>query len=65
MLNNLRYKWHASATEYFGDEDQAKKWMHTPQVIFGNKSNIEYLDTMTGIGYVSDIINRMKYGMIT
>ncbi len=54
---------YTSATEYFGNKEQAKKWMNTPQIIFGDKSGFEYLDTMTGIEYVSDVINRMKYGM--
>ncbi|WP_419904247.1 antitoxin Xre/MbcA/ParS toxin-binding domain-containing protein [Kiloniella sp.] len=52
-----------SATEYFNDKKTALKWMKTPQVIFGNKSAFMYLDTMTGIDFVNDVITRMKYGM--
>lgn len=51
------------AAEYFGDINTAREWLKSQQVIFGNKSAIDYFDTMTGIEYVNDIINRMKHGM--
>ncbi|MFD2206041.1 antitoxin Xre/MbcA/ParS toxin-binding domain-containing protein [Kiloniella antarctica] len=52
-----------SATEYFSDRETALTWMKTPQMVLGNKSAFSYLDTMAGISFVNDIINRMKYGM--
>jgi len=54
---------YASAADYFGDRDKARLWMQTPQVIFGNQTAFSYLDTMTGIEFVSDVLTRMKYGM--
>ncbi|KLN61541.1 hypothetical protein WH96_03970 [Kiloniella spongiae] len=52
-----------SATDYFNDREAALEWMKTPQIALGNKSAFSYLDTMAGISFVNDIINRMKYGM--
>lgn len=52
-----------NATEYFGTREVALKWLKTPQMIFSNQEAIDYLDTMTGIDFVNDVINRMKYGM--
>ncbi|KKJ78716.1 hypothetical protein WH95_01145 [Kiloniella litopenaei] len=52
-----------NATEYFEDQKIALNWMKTPQVIFGNKTAFEYLDTMSGISFVNDVLNRMKFGM--
>ncbi|MEH6631376.1 MAG: antitoxin Xre/MbcA/ParS toxin-binding domain-containing protein [Halopseudomonas aestusnigri] len=52
-----------SATEYFNDRKTALTWMKSPQVILGNKTAFEYLDTMSGINFVNDVIARMKFGM--
>lgn len=38
-------------------------WLKTPHVMFGNQTPLSYLDTMTGIEYVQDVINRLKHGM--
>lgn len=54
---------YASAAEYFDNADQAREWVHLPQIIFGNKPAFSYLDTMAGVRYVGDIINIMKCGM--
>ncbi|MFT5164574.1 MAG: putative toxin-antitoxin system antitoxin component (TIGR02293 family) [Alteromonadaceae bacterium] len=51
------------AVVYFGAQDTALTWLKTPQAIFGNQTPLSYLDTMTGIEYVRDLINRLKHGM--
>ncbi|WP_421783915.1 type II toxin-antitoxin system Xre/ParS family antitoxin [Kiloniella litopenaei] len=52
-----------AATDYFNDREVALEWMKTPQIALGNKSAFSYLDTMAGISFVNDLLNRMKYGM--
>ena len=51
------------AAAYFGAQDTALIWLKAPQVIFGNQTPLSYLDTMTGIEYVQDVITRLKHGM--
>lgn len=51
------------AAAYFGAQDTALTWLKTPQLIFGNQTPLSYLDTMTGIEYVHDVITRLKHGM--
>ncbi|KXF83227.1 type II RES/Xre toxin-antitoxin system antitoxin [Enterovibrio coralii] len=51
------------AVDYYGDRKTALDWLKTPQVAFGGKSAIDYLDTNTGIQYVETILNRLMHGM--
>ncbi len=51
------------ASAYFGDQATALTWLKTPQVYFGEHEPLSYLDTMTGIDIILDVINRLKHGM--
>jgi len=53
----------AEATRYFGDREKALIWLKTPSLAFGGKPPYSLLDTMSGVEFVSDRLNRLKYGM--
>jgi putative toxin-antitoxin system antitoxin component (TIGR02293 family) len=51
------------AEEYFGDRTKALSWMKAKKLALGNQSPLDYCDTMTGIEFVADEINKLKFGM--
>ncbi|USH05594.1 MbcA/ParS/Xre antitoxin family protein [Grimontia kaedaensis] len=51
------------AVEYYEDRDTALDWLKTPQLAFGGKAAVDYLDTNTGIQYVENVLNRLMHGM--
>ncbi|WP_028022587.1 type II RES/Xre toxin-antitoxin system antitoxin [Enterovibrio calviensis] len=51
------------AVDYYGSRPVALDWLKTPQVAFGGKAAVDYLDTNTGIQYVETILNRLIHGM--
>lgn len=53
----------AEAEDYFGDRAKALAWMKAKKLAFGNQAPLDYCDTMTGIEFVADEINKLKYGM--
>lgn len=53
----------AEAEDYFGDRESALTWIKTNKVAFANQSPLDYCDTMSGIDYVLDEINKLKHGM--
>lgn len=53
----------AEAESYFGNREKALNWMKSKKLAFGNQSPLDYCDTMTGIEFVADEINKLKYGM--
>jgi putative toxin-antitoxin system antitoxin component (TIGR02293 family) len=46
-----------------GDEDAARRWLHTPDDEFGGQNPLEYSRTEAGFREVEQLINRIEHGV--
>lgn len=51
--------------EVFSTLDDFKPWMKQPMRIFGDKSGIDLLDTVTGFELVGNVLSRLEFGTYT
>jgi len=54
-----------AAEEYFGDRDQARRWLDHPKVALGGKSPLAFARTAEGAAYVLNLLGRMAHGVIS
>lgn len=55
----------ARATEIFGSQDEAERWMKRPALGLDRKPPIELLTTNAGADLVEDYLTRLEYGVYT
>lgn len=48
--------------EVFGTNEQFNQWLHSKNFYFDNNSPVKFLNTITGIRFVSDRLSAMEYG---
>ena len=48
--------------EVFSNLDDFKPWMRQSMRIFGDKSALDLLDTITGFEWVDNVLSRMEFG---
>jgi putative toxin-antitoxin system antitoxin component (TIGR02293 family) len=53
----------ARGFEVFGDMEDLKEWMLTPNQAVGGKAPTSLLDTTMGIGVLTNILGRIEYGV--
>ena len=51
------------ATEIFGEEKKAVKWLKTPNTVLGGISPVQALNSRFGAEEVMDILGRIEYGV--
>ncbi len=51
------------ATETFGSEDRARRWLTRPHRLLGGESPIEHMDTTAGIDRVHYILHQIDHSM--
>ena len=51
------------AVAVFGNEDQARQWLKSPQRALDGRTPLEYADTEPGAREVEDLLGRLEYGV--
>jgi putative toxin-antitoxin system antitoxin component (TIGR02293 family) len=51
------------AADVLGDEDEARRWLKTPNTALGGRSPLDYADTEPGAREVEDLLGRLEYGV--
>lgn len=51
------------AAEVLGDEEKARRWLHTPLKALGNESPLSWMDTDTGSHEVLRVLGRIEFGV--
>jgi putative toxin-antitoxin system antitoxin component (TIGR02293 family) len=51
------------ALDVLGDEDEARRWLKTPNVALGGRSPLDYADTEPGAREVEDLLGRLAHGV--
>lgn len=57
-------KLYETALEVLETEENVKAWFNTRQIVFENKTPIEYADTLPGSDEVENVLRRMEHGVI-
>lgn len=55
----------AQASEVFGSQEEAERWLERPAVGLDNNRPLDLLDTPAGVEMVEDYLGRMAYGVYT
>jgi putative toxin-antitoxin system antitoxin component (TIGR02293 family) len=55
----------ARATELFGDQREAEKWLSSPATALDQKRPLDMLQSPIGIKLLEDLLTRMDYGVYT
>ncbi|WP_102958562.1 type II RES/Xre toxin-antitoxin system antitoxin [Mangrovicella endophytica] len=55
----------AQATEVFGTQEEAERWLESPAVAFDGAKPIDLLDTPTGLDMVRTVLSRIEHGVYT
>ena len=55
----------AKATEVFGSQSDAEKWMNEPAVALDQRRPIDLLGSPVGVELVEDLLGRIEYGVYT
>jgi putative toxin-antitoxin system antitoxin component (TIGR02293 family) len=55
----------AKATEVFGSQEAAKRWLIEPAIGLDRKRPIDLLSTPTGAEMVEKFLGRLEYGVYT
>ena len=58
----LIYNLYGRGAQIFGDIEDFKDWMDTPNIALGNVKPKEYLDTFSGIEYLTEELGRIEHG---
>jgi putative toxin-antitoxin system antitoxin component (TIGR02293 family) len=53
----------AKATDVFGSQEVAERWLETPAISFDQRRPIDLLSTPAGIELVEDHLVRLDYGV--
>lgn len=48
--------------EVFNSSDEFSKWLETENYYLDKKKPIEYLNTISGIKFIDDLLTGMEYG---
>ncbi len=48
--------------EVFSNLEDFKPWMRQPMRVFGDKSALDLLDTITGFEWVDNVLSRIEFG---
>lgn len=51
------------ATQVFESEENARRWLGSPQVGLGGEEPLEYAETEVGAREVEDLLGRIEYGV--
>lgn len=54
---------YSRATEIFGSEENAVKWLKTPNTLLGNNTPVQALSSRFGAEEVMDMLGRIEYGV--
>jgi putative toxin-antitoxin system antitoxin component (TIGR02293 family) len=54
---------YAMASEVLGGIDQAKKWLHSPQMGLNNRLPLDLISTEAGSQEVKDLLGRIEHGV--
>lgn len=54
-----------AAEHYFEDRDQARAWLRTPRVTFGQKTPLQFALLPGGADYVTTVLSRLEHGVYT
>jgi putative toxin-antitoxin system antitoxin component (TIGR02293 family) len=55
----------AKATEVFGSQPEAERWLERPAIGLDQRRPIDLLATPAGVQLVEDFLGRLKYGVYT
>lgn len=58
----LIYNLYGRGAQILGDIEDFKDWMDTPNIALGNVKPKEYLDTFSGIEYLTEELGRIEHG---
>lgn len=58
----LIYNLYGRGAQILGDIEDFKDWMNTPNIALGNVKPKEYLDTFSGIEYLTEELGRIEHG---
>jgi Uncharacterized conserved protein len=58
----LIYNLYGRGSQIFGDIEDFKDWMDTPNIALGNVKPKEYLDTFSGIEFLTEELGRIEHG---
>jgi putative toxin-antitoxin system antitoxin component (TIGR02293 family) len=53
----------ARATDLFGSQEEAERWLDRPAMALDGRRPIELLATPAGVGLVTDHLKRLEYGV--
>ena len=60
----LIFNLYGKGSQIFGGIDDFKEWMDTINIALGNVKPKEYLDTYSGIEYLTEELGRIEYGLM-
>jgi len=60
LISNL----YGKGSQLFGSIDNFKEWMDTSNIALGNVKPKEYLDTFSGIEYLTEELGRIEHGFM-
>lgn len=60
----LIYNLYSRGSQLFGGIDEFKEWMDTTNIALGNIKPKEYLDTYSGIEYLTEELGRIEHGFM-
>jgi putative toxin-antitoxin system antitoxin component (TIGR02293 family) len=55
----------AKATEVFGSQQEAERWMERPAMALEQRRPIDLMTTPAGVEIVEDLLRRLEYGVYT
>jgi putative toxin-antitoxin system antitoxin component (TIGR02293 family) len=55
----------AEATAVMGTQELAEQWLERPAIALDRRRPIDLLSTPAGVGMVTDLLGRLKYGVYT
>ncbi|WP_300154165.1 MbcA/ParS/Xre antitoxin family protein [Solidesulfovibrio sp.] len=53
------------ATEVFGSQETARKWLSKPKAVFQEMSPLRYSQTEAGAAFVLDVLGRIEHGVFS
>lgn len=60
----LIFNLYGKGSQLFGSIEEFKEWMDTPNLALGNVKPKEYLDTFSGIEYLTEELGRIEHGFM-
>ncbi len=60
----LIYNLYGRGSQLFGSIEEFKEWMDTSNIALGNVKPKEYLDTFSGIEYLTEELGRIEHGFM-